>query len=497
MQQIADKLQPQDKVSRFQTLFDEWRPFIGGDVERDDFDAYEGEVTRLREEAVHEVDQQGGLDAVLSLAANANLPWAAGTALADATGAVYDDRVVQMLAADGSHIANFAGAFIMRRFEAGGWQWLDATLARNVGQLSAAQIALMLAATRDHPRSWERAEELGEAVSREYWHWFQYTGLGGDFQHVDFVFERLMKAGRPASAIDFLHLYSRKERSAERAALVADALEATLASDLHADAREAGALRHMDFRGLFDVLEQQRSALGDDRVGRLEWAYLPALGFDASAPALEASMASSPEFFVEVVSIVYLKRRVDAGNEDAQDDQEEEELTEEERERRSQRAGNAHRLLTNWGTPPGIRDGAMNSARLDEWFDAAVSALEDAGRLRPGLHHVGQVLIHAPAPESESWPPVAVRDLLERVKSKDLEQGIVLGLVNRRGVTWRGLEEGGDQERDLAAQYRASADQFANRWPRTAVILREVAKSLENDARRNEDEAERFRQGLA
>jgi hypothetical protein len=138
----------------------------------------------------------------------------------------------------------------------------------------------------------------------------------------------------------------------------------------------------------------------------------------------------------------------------------------------------------------------IDGDELDTWYNAAREALQIAKRLGPGLRHVGQALVGAPPDDDEPWPPAPVRELIERVRDPDLEQGVFLGLVNKRGATTRGLEDGGAQELELAAKYRADAELYAAEWPRTAAILRDVARSYENAARRNEDEAEGRRQGL-
>lgn len=209
-------------------------------------------------------------------------------------------------------------------------------------------------------------------------------------------------------------------------------------------------------------------------------------------------MASSPSLFVDVISIVYREaaESADDGSDQDYHGDEEEYLTEEEREARSKRAENAYRLLSNWAAVPGFSDGAIDADVLNAWYDETRQALHAARRIAPGLRHVGQVLAGATAGEYELWPPLPVRDLIERVRDQELERGIYLGLVNQRGTTTRGLEEGGVQELDLAATFRADAERLAAEWPRTAAILRWVAQSYEGEARRNEVEAERRRQGL-
>jgi hypothetical protein len=68
-------------------------------------------------------------------------------------------------------------------------------------------------------------------------------------------------------------------------------------------------------------------------------------------------------------------------------------------------------------------------------------------------------------------------------------------LYNRRGLTARSPEDGGQQERKLAQTYRTQADTLSDRWPRIAVVLRDLASMYDTDARLEESKAERFRQG--
>jgi hypothetical protein len=72
-------------------------------------------------------------------------------------------------------------------------------------------------------------------------------------------------------------------------------------------------------------------------------------------------------------------------------------------------------------------------------------------------------------------PHEAVRNLIEEIGSSDIETGFGIEAFNSRGAVYRG--RGGDQERDLASGYQATADAFAARWPRTAAVFRGLAKS--------------------
>jgi len=62
--------------------------------------------------------------------------------------------------------------------------------------------------------------------------------------------------------------------------------------------------------------------------------------------------------------------------------------------------------------------------------------------------------------------------------------------VNARGVTSRGVYDGGQQERELAGRYRDWAKATAGSWPRTSRVLRRLAEDYERDAQREDERAE-------
>ena len=306
-------------------------------------------------------------------------------------------------------------------------------------------------------------------------------GPGLDFAAVEHVASRMMQVGRNASALDFVGMYICRDNSdqAEAAVLVVQGLNGLLEK---IDDPGLPSLSQYDFDSLFGLLELHRDALGHDEVGRLEWAFLPALGYDPHVPTLHSRMAEAPGFFVEVLSTVYRRQNTDT-----------EELTEEER---TERAARGYRLLSSWGHPPGIVGEVLDADSLKRWVDEATGLLTEADLLDVGLARLGQSLVYSPPDPDGLSPPKAVRDLFEDLQSESLESGFSIQIANSRGVTSRGLESGGAQEEALVDKYRSDAEEFKARWPRTAAILRRIADGYRAEARRNEDNAERFRRGL-
>jgi hypothetical protein len=107
---------------------------------------------------------------------------------------------------------------------------------------------------------------------------------------------------------------------------------------------------------------------------------------------------------------------------------------------------------------------------------------------------LGMLLARAPEDEEGVWPVRQARGLLESIWTDDLARGLRTGLRNKRGRTRRAIEEGGDQERALAAKYRGWGDRLvAGGWFRLASVLHEVAADYDREAGRKDQEAERRR----
>jgi hypothetical protein len=69
-----------------------------------------------------------------------------------------------------------------------------------------------------------------------------------------------------------------------------------------------------------------------------------------------------------------------------------------------------------------------------------------AGRAKVGDRHIGSMLAYAPAEADAVWPATPVRDAIQIFRSADIERGVLTGLIQKRGPTWRAMNDGGDPE---------------------------------------------------
>ena len=150
----------------------------------------------------------------------------------------------------------------------------------------------------------------------------------------------------------------------------------------------------------------------------------------------------------------------------------------------------AWHILHNWRTVPGLRDdNTIDVDHFQDWVTRARLLLSDRDRADVGDEQIGQLLSGSPTGNDGAWPAEPIRDIVERLGSRELENGIHTGKIGSSGVTVRGIYDGGVQERACAAKFRSWSDTTARSWPRTSRLLRELAESYEREAAREDTRA--------
>ena len=483
---IEQSLAPSDPAQRYGWLFATQLPDLGTGFQFSD-PAYDAGLREQRTAVIAEVEKQG-LEAVREFAVHAVDARIVGECLADATADKHRAEVLAMVTA-GQPGERLAEGWLARRFLQDGWTWLDQLLA---GEPAPGQAALALLMSRDYPKAWQVADTRGTAVAEAFWQNFPVNGLGHGFGSAAEAAGRLAQAGRTAAALKLVVIYLD-----DLGLQLADFLISLLGqfAGAHQSDPEIGLLTEYDFRTVFEYLnlhaDQDRSA----QVGQLEWEFMAVLGDEPPVDRLHEALISDADLFVAVMEIPWRAS-------DAEDDEDDAEDTEAEPEGEPltsgqlQRAENGYVLLTSIDRLPGTQpDGQVDSAVLRQWVTQVLERADVSGRRKIAEALIGQILANAPGDDDKTWPCQPVRDLLEELQSERVERNLAIKMYNLRGVTGRGLQDGGKQERELAERYRASAAGFAGSWPQTAAVLRQLADRYDTNAREEEAEAERFRQG--
>jgi hypothetical protein len=482
---IEQSLAPSDPVQRYGWLFATQLPDLGTGFRFSD-PAYDAVLREQRTAAIAEVEKQG-LEAVREFAGDVVDARTVGECLADATADKHHAEVLAMVTAErpGERLAE---GWLARRFLQDGWTWLDQLLA---GEPAPQQAALALLMSRDYPKAWQVADTRGTAVAEAFWQHFPINGLGHGFGSAAEAAGRLAQAGRTAAALKLVVTYLD-----DLGLQLTDFLIRLLSqfAGAHQSEPEIGLLTEYDFRTVFEYLNQHADQDCSAQVGQLEWEFMAVLGDEPPVDRLHEALISDPDLFVAVMEIPW--RASDA--EDDEDDAEGTEAAPEGEPLTSgqlQRAENGYVLLTSIDRLPGTQpDGQVDSAVLRQWVIQVLERADVSGRRKIAEALIGQIFANAPGDDDKTWPCQPVRDLLEELQSERVERNLAIKMYNLRGVTGRGLQDGGKQERELAERYRASAAGFAGSWPQTAAVLRQLADRYDTNAREEEAEAERFRQ---
>ncbi|MGA2054692.1 MAG: XRE family transcriptional regulator, partial [Bradyrhizobium sp.] len=203
---------------------------------------------------------------------------------------------------------------------------------------------------------------------------------------------------------------------------------------------------------------------------------------ERKAKAIMSELATKPDLFVQLLAAVY-KPSEDSGVVDP--------LAENPEHARNI-ANQAYRLLRIWNVIPGTgADGSIDGARLEAWVKEARKLAHAIGRGAIADQKIGEMLSASKVDDDGIWPVVPVREVIEAIRSRDLETGVAIGKSNRRGVTTRAYGDGGDLERKEAKRYRDWSEAAALDWPRTSGILENLAKNYDHQAKAHDEDAER------
>jgi hypothetical protein len=482
---LVRRFQPVAPFKRFAWLFDEFMPDIPG-IEYGN-DKYDSTLAQLFAEAATEIAASSTWPEIQSFGVSRKVPDLFGAALVQTNMTMFDSEILELLRTNDGAELQFASGYLSRRFQAEGWPWVERHMKDK--NLSPEQSGRLLLITNDFPKAWEIADASSEGIAVVFWRHFRVVGRGPDFPYVETVARRLLEVGRPGSALHLLVLYRQQDSKNERADLMASCFEELLRCG--PSTSDFGVLSNYNLVEAFSCLE--RSSLSIERIAKLEWEYLAIFDHRSSPPTLSRCLAQSPSFFVDIVSQIYRASTPQGEGSEAPDSEPKVEGD----EAQGVRKVNAYQLLSGWRTLPGAReDGTVDGEFLEKWVDESRQLLRATHRLEAGDLHIGMVLASSPPAPDGIWPCIEVRDLLENFQAAKVENGLGLRMHDDRGATIRGMFEGGEQELDLAAKYRKQADQFADRWPRTAAVLRGLAGDYEREARHWEEEAERRRKGF-
>ena len=347
---------------------------------------------------------------------------------------------------------------------------------------SADQAARLFRCAPPGDATWRVLEQQTEAVRDFYWrtisppshpYWYFRT----DTERAKLI-ERLLQVQRPRAAFRAIR------HDAER---IETSLLKRLLSDLATVHSETSGSYRIDPYDLSDALRalDGRSGVSRQEMALLEYAFIEATGDESDnmhgIPNLELAIADDPAFFANAIFLLY--ERNDSGEDPPG-------LRSKGAEGRVVAARKAYTLLNRLRSIPGLaEDGTINAPILYAWCVEVRRLCAEQGRSEVGDVHIGELLAHAPSDRDGRRPCGPVCEVLQRIASPDVASGFCTATLNARGAHWRGMEDGGDQEREVAASYRAQSRQFAFEYPYVSAIFERIAAEYEREGTWYDSEA--------
>ncbi|MFQ5716594.1 MAG: hypothetical protein ACE5GQ_05780 [Nitrospinales bacterium] len=332
---------------------------------------------------------------------------------------------------------------------------------------SPSQIGQFLAFLPFTAETWKRSQQLLGETGLEYWSKVSVNPYEAE-NELHLAIDKLIDHGRPNAAIACLNkiVHDKQPLDQDRAI---KALLSAVSTTEH--------VKSMDVYHIVEIIKalQDDPTTNPDDLFNIEWAYLPLLdGHHGGSPKLlEQRLASDPNFFCEVIRLIYRSKKATG-------------TTTEPTEQQRKTATKAYRFLDDWKTPPGTQpDGSFSEEHFKKWIDAVQKACSESGHLEVALSHIGSVLIHCPADPDGLWINRVVAEVLNvnSENSERLRNSFSMGIHNLRGAHW--VDPTGKPEKELAEKYGKQAGEVENAgYQRFANTLRNLAESYEREVKR-------------
>ena len=322
------------------------------------------------------------------------------------------------------------------------------------------QLVTLLKGLPLHASTWPLLENMPVHIRQGYWNSVRLSGLVLEPAVMNEVVDRLLQAGRAVSAFEVVQFQWDRLETRQMIRLLHEVARAEW------NAFEDKSLLHEAVALAFSTLDKRTDATIDEKV-QLEVSYFGMLEWSQQGvPNIELAVINSPEFFADLVMQAYGKA-ANVGDQGA--------------DTREAQRSIAQRVLYRLRRIPGANEqGSIEAGLLGVWVEDLRSLCSANGLLDECDLEIGQLLSMAPGDDDGFWPSSAVCEVLEKISSDAVAEGLLQGLFNQQGVY--SLEDRGAQQMETAQRYRVNADRIVYDFPYVAGLLRAFAERCEERA---------------
>ena len=467
-------LESQDAATRHQWLFlNQWLDESAEELgdEEVDYQKREERIARQRRDALQEVWAEAGLDGIKELCRSGNASRVVGWHMTEVCTGVQQaaDFLHDIMAEQSDDLRDKCEHCVdgfLAKLDLPDRDGILAGLLARLGSDEDARIRLLRCAPFDGG-TWQHVDGLPKGLKQRYWEKVNPHWGPSDASAIATFVDEFLKVDRPRAAFHAAHMDLK---------LIDSPRLVQLLTEVATNGAEPSGHYRLDGHYVSQALEtlEQRGDTSRDDLARLEFLFIEVLDHsEHGIPNLEAQLSETPALFMHALAHAF--RRNDGGEDPA-------EWRLSNSENRSAVAHACYVLLTTASRIPGTQtDGSIDLKDLKDWLEQVRTLARDYGRAEIGDDMIGRLLSHCLPGDDGVWPCEPVREAIDDVGSLEIATGMLVGIRNARGATWRG--EGGAPERELAEQYRGWSREVAFEHPFTARMLEQIAAAYNHDAK--------------
>ncbi|MHB8077562.1 hypothetical protein [Desulfosporosinus fructosivorans] len=472
-------LEPKDVIVRYEWLFKKhWVEESYDELEDEyfDYEARSAKIESLRREALSKIMSERGLEGVLNLACRGECANLIGGLLSKIL--VERQEVLNLSAnilapgplAD-SHVRQSVMSGLLQGLVSGNKADLILQL---IDQLKISEVVSLLLLAPFAKVIWDIVETLDVTAQESYWKAINPNLLRGEkLDSLQYAIDHLISVKRPRAAF----IYVQYDLST-----ISPKLLFRMISAIASSSDEPSGTYQLDGYHIAEAFKQLTDSgeIPVDQMAGLEFQFIEAFSREETGiPNLEKHIEEHPELFVQAVAMVY--KRADGGEDP-------EELCAPNQQAQEHRANSAYHLLDKLSAIPGHdSEGELDPHKIENWVQRVREFAKELSRGDVCDSCLGTLFSNAPIGKDGVWPCEPVCKVIDRIANDKFSSGLRTGLYNARGVHSRG--EGGDDERKLAEKYENWAIALEFIYPRVSGILRQMAKSYQGEAIREDNRA--------
>jgi len=461
IEKIAQQISPKSPFLLHQRIF--------GDIEYEEYideGSFQRNIDELkikRKDAIKEIFEIGGLSLITKFVKEVASPIKVGFSLGTIETVDVDSQLFpDFLDTKEEPLIKFINGYIIGK--SANWDWVEKL---NSSQWSVKQKVTLLTMLPFRKKTWEHAKKILNNDESQYWINVNPNQYEAD-PDFSYVITKLLSFGRPLLAIRCIAAAHNKKIPIDNKIIISSL------QDVISSSESWYATDRYDIEKLIIKIHEDNNLDPLDIVN-IEWLYFPLLNkrIGLRPVFLYKLLSNNAEYFCKLFNCLF------------RDEKKEHKIITEDDKKIAEKA---YQILSEWDITPGIQDdNSFDVSLYNSWISVMKGIITEQERIDYALSLIGHTFTHISSDPDGFWISHSAAKVLDMPDAKLLREGFLTEALNSRGFQF--IDPTGKPEFDLAEEYRSKAEKTDKAgYPHLASTLRDIAKRLEEEGKRNSSE---------